>query len=408
MRLDLTQAMTRLVETPEAAPLDAALLLEEGKQRVRRRQRLVAAGCAAVAVAAVGLTAWVVRPDPAPPQPAERIVPDTGRRLALDDSGDPLDSTEVVRLRDLNRQPATNLDFDRYQGLTDDGLVLRARYSYDGDVWEAGLLDPASQRTDWLPDPGVDVGEPTPFEATADRLVYLDNRQSQTFRLLVFDRAARAWQIVSLDRPVGVDRFFGMPNAFTGPLAGADGRVYLQDPVSTVWYAASIGGGEELTPVPGLDGELLAWGGQTRATADRRGLVTLSEGGDSRVVATEPPEGCQQPVQAAFAGPRLLVSYACGGDLELWVFAGDGTPELAVAGDEFYVAAASDRYAVLAARGHTHLVDLVAGTVQVLGPMLGNDPVADVVDDLVLTGRQGPADDRDTIDEIYSVDRLPR
>jgi hypothetical protein len=308
-------------------------------------------------------------------------------------------------------QPGQTLDHDRFDGITDDGLVVRSRFTFQGDISEYGLLDPTTGSTDWLPRPTWDLGDPVPLRLSADRLVYLENRHAPDhFGLLVFDRTDRTWHRSTFDEPPGVDRFFG----FTAHL-GDDDRVYLMDPAQPVrWFSVGLDG-TGLREEPDLDGQSLAFSDIARITADLDGrVVVIRQGGEGpQVVEEELPDGCHldegwRP-DVRFAGDRAVVSLPCREGHRLTVYEPDGTPYLTLAGRLTLGGAGPERL-LLTTKRQTYSLDLdqrelFQVDVANAGGYLGG---ADVVGDLAVWGVDGPTPLKErSFDLVYKVGQLP-
>ena len=368
--------------------------------RARRTTAKLATVAAAVALAAGG---WQLAGGGREPDDIRPVAP---VHLQLDDARIS-DTNFLTSVRTVQR--GDTLDHDRFDGITADGLVVRSRYTYDGDLSEYGLLDPATGDTDWLPRPPWDLGDPVPLRLSSDRLVYLDNRHApDRFGLLTFDRATRTWQRPTFTKPPGVERFFG----FTSWL-GDDDRVYLMDPGPQLrWF--SIGPEESQSrPEPELDGQWLAFTDTARLTVDRGGrLVVTREGGsDPQVVTDGLPEGCElerdSTPTAVFAGDRPVLSLPCRTGSVTRVFDRSGELYLDVAG-EVTVGGSGPSHLLLTNEDTTYSLNLARRELyKVDGGNTGGFPGGrDVVGDLALwavDGATGP----DVFDLHYWVAHLP-
>lgn len=420
MVTQLHQALREAVEEPPTATVDLPSVMVAGVQRLHRRRvrrawvaALSVATAVAVTLASVGA---VRRPGPVQPaRPDTLRVPTTlyaegARRVAPE----VLATTRVPRL-----DPANELDYDRYDGLTTDGLVVRARHTYQGDLSEFGLLDLATGDTHWLPRPPWDLGQPRPVDFSAERLLYLDNRTAWADAVLSFNRATRTWTRVGIGKPPGTDRIFGR-QAVLGP----DDTVYLLNPAAPApgeWWSVPAARGGTPTVVQGLRGMALAWHGRDLATVDRSGRVVITTDGRARVVATTRPRGCDEPGEAdhgapaiGYSGTRLVVTYVCRGQSQVVVFGPDGRPQLGVerAGT---VAAIGGRWILLSETtghatnganvGHLVALDLEAERLVAIGmPVHGE--VAAVAGNLVLWASAGPTDGDTAYDVVFRVARL--
>jgi hypothetical protein len=318
----------------------------------------------------------------------------------------------VATRRVLWEDPANQLDYDRFDAITDDGLVARARYTYDGDISEFGLLDVETGETDWLPRPRWDLGEPAPVDLGADRLVYLDNRNYPGFSILIYDREARTWT----RNPVrfsesDVGQFFGSDFAL-----GDDGRLYLMDPDLPVhWWSVPLTGGT-IRPEPSLDKRWLAWSGSTRATSDLDGHITVTRGGQQVAEVGGPPKGCNPPDDdkplsppLLFAGSRLVATFRCSEGNQVVAYNEAGEPELTLAPSaNVWVTGADARHVLVTDNRKTYVLDLFRKKLLAIdnrGAALG-DNVGVVKAGLVLWAVDGPMEDRNTYDVVYRVARL--
>lgn len=344
------------------------------------------------------------------------MLPAAPVRLTLDDAR-PVAPEVVARTRTLQRS-GDDIDYDRLDGVTADGLVVRSRYTYEGDLSEYGLIDPATGSIDWLPRPPWDIGESQPLDLGAERLLFLDDRHAERQHLLVFDRTTGTWTYPRLHLPDGRDRFFGM----YGQL-GDDGRVYFPDVSDVVqpawgsivatrqWWSAPVTGGTARHEV-GLDGLAVTWSGDARATADRAGRIVVTDDNGSRTLAEAPPEGCRGYPTLSFAADRLLAHYLCGQRSRLVVLDASGTPELSVEASWVGVVAAGDGYALLAGAKGTYVLDLDREQLlrvdrKPASTALDLLPTPAVGHELVVWNVWGPADSRKVADIVYRAGRLP-
>lgn len=413
MMTELRQILRETVEDPPAGGIDHAAVLGAGRDRVRRRRRVGVAGAAA-AVAVV--TAAVVVPGGRPPEPAQHVLPAAPVRLTPDDAR-PVAPEVLVRTRTV-QGPGDDIDYDRIDGITEDGLVVRARYTYRGDISEYGLVDPATGSIDWLPQPAWDIGSPQPLELGADRLVFLDNRHAERHHTLVFDRTTRTWTHPRLELPDGRDRFFG-----TYGQLGDDGRVYFPDLsdeeqpdwssviATRQWWSAPVTGGTARHETA-LDGLSVTWSGTARATADAAGRILLTRDGATRTVTEAKPAGCAGLPLLTIAGNRVIAGYVCGDRSKLVVLDQGGTPEMSVGSGWFGVMAADDRRALISGETGTYVLDLDRQELLRMGDSsavfaMGLLPTPAVDGDLVAWNTSGPADSSKVSDVLYRVGRLP-
>ena len=123
-----TELHTALREAVRDAPFDETDLqavVDAGSRRLRRRAAFRIGASALVVVVAAALTSLVAaRSDPPDqdPQPARVVHLDLTQAETQD-----LDVLSSVRT--THREPINDLSYDRFAGLTTDGLVLRSRYT---------------------------------------------------------------------------------------------------------------------------------------------------------------------------------------------------------------------------------------------------------------------------------------
>jgi hypothetical protein len=408
MSTDLHAALREAVASAPFDESDLRTVIDAGTRRVRRRAAF-RVGASALVVAAVLASVVVVsdRSDPEP-RPARVVHIDLSR-------AENQDLDVLASVRTTWRNPMNELDHDRFEGLTTDGLVLRSRYTYDGNVYELGLLDPETGRTHWLPRPPV-AAETAVVELTADRLVLLANLRPSRSDLLMFDRRSETWTSSSIRPPDGIEVHVPFQLALA-----PDGRLYLGNNLEHEsgplhWWSYAVPGGGEGRPEPALAGAAVAWGDDARATADTDGRVVLSSSSGERVVAEERPAGCEPPtapdradipVSLDLAGRRPVVTYWCGDELRAitLVYDVDRGEVLQVTGaavraaDEDNVLLGADR----SGRG-VYVLDLDRLT---LARISSATPEAQVglADGLVLWNQPGPLDDKDVSDVVWKVAR---
>ena len=169
--------------------LDLVAVVAAGRRRRQRRRRWTVG--AAAAVTATALVAATLGPrlfdDPAEPEPAPptpKVVP--VEVLSLDGAVEL--PTGALRTHHAPGDNLEGLSWDRWAGVTDDGYIVRIRNVYEADTTSFGLVDPATGRTEWLPESGYDFGDPDPLRLGTDDLVFLDNRNA-TGAVAVYDRA---------------------------------------------------------------------------------------------------------------------------------------------------------------------------------------------------------------------------
>jgi hypothetical protein len=395
-----------------SAPDVGAALADLARRRRRRTTRRTVAAIAtlaAVAAAAGALTLPSGRDRTQPAQPGP--VP---TRVSLDDAV-PAKAETLERLRMTWRDPDGPLGRDRFEGLTADGLVVRARDDGTRST-EVGLVEPGSGRTSWLPPVPWELGTTYPIDLAADQLAYVDVHVGRLW-LVTFHRLEGAWSRVRVDLNDQVSsKFFG-DIARLGP----DGRVYFLNGNLTVsWWSVPLVTGGALRPEPDLDGKTVAFSDDAVATANADGEVFVERDGGTTTVADGPPPGCTAtdalPPGLSFAGTNLLVSWQCGEeDGRVSAFDTSGRPVLEVRGEgPLGVVAADPRRALMVAtaRGtepthsEAYALDLPDGRLRLLGTA-GADVSWSLHGDLALWPKLGPSDDAHTWDVIYSLIRLP-
>jgi hypothetical protein len=413
---DLRHALRDAVAGAPEDTVDLDAVVATGSRRVRRRRRVLAAAASALGVAAAVVALLVV---PGPGRDESEPVPADVVRLELD-SAQRLD-LDVLASRRTVTNPDEDLSFDRFEGLTPDGLVLRAEYAFADDDYRVGLLDPATGRTDWLPPPPGDVGEPQVAGLTTDRVVLLDNREFRSRALLVLDRATRTWTRSFIRLPGGIEAHVP-PQLRLGP----DDRLYvgnnLEGSARMHWWSFPVPAGGDPRPEPRLAGSAVAWDQDVQVTADPRGRVVRTVAGATRILSDGRPASCPAPEQSfrpdlALAGDRPVVSYWCGDGhvpATLTVVPDrSGRPAVEVPG--IVLAADQDRVLLSGSVGRSgglYLLDLDRPAARrISGPLSDTYPdnMAQVglAAGLVLWNTAGPTDDRDTHDVVWQVARLP-
>jgi hypothetical protein len=410
MSTDLHAALREAVANAPFDEPDLQAVVDAGSRRVRRRAALVIGSSALAVVAAIVITSVIVGWDRTEPDP----LPAGVLRLDLSEAeSQDLDALASVR---TTWRDEMDIDHDRFEGLTTDGLVLRSRYTYDGDMWEFGLLDPATGRTDWLPPPPV--GAEAVVELTADRLVLLGGNPGRG-TLLVFDRRSETWESADLRLPAGLEAHVPFRMGI-----GADGRLYLgstyEDESGPLnWWSYALPQGGEARREPALAGAAVAWGHGVRASAFPDGRVVLSVSGADRLVSDELPAGCEPPsdpdlaslpATLELAGDRPVVTYWCGDDAQAVtvVYDVDSGDAVQVTGAGLL---AADGGQVLLAPGAggprgTYLLDLDQVTLARIGPGV-HDAQVGLASGLVLWNNPGPADAKAVYDVLWKVARLP-
>jgi hypothetical protein len=412
----LTRASSDLVAASRPDVGDALTDLHRRRRRRTTSRVLVAAGAVAtVVVASLTLPLGREGTEPAEPEPPTQLKLEDATRAR----------PEVLAERRVTwRAPIGPPEFDRFDGLTDDGLVLRARgrtvrspeYAHLEDL-ELGLWDPSSAGTSWLPAPPWSLGPYPPLELAADRLVFVDQHRSLAW-LITFDRLEGTWSRVRVDVARAATTGFITPVGL-----GPDDRVYFLDGTSSVnWWSVPLDTGGQLRPEPELDGKWLAMSDDSLATTDTAGNVVLERHGETVTVVDEWPGLCPPPYRStsrpfpAFAGPNLVVTWECSGEGLLSVFDPSGRPTLSmrVEGPIGILAATPDRLLLTANDpgtsgefGEAFVLDLSDHSLRSLGAPGAVAWGWGLHDDLVLWPRLGPTDDNHTWDVVYSVATLP-
>ena len=410
MSTDLHAALRDAVADAPFDESDLRAVIDAGSRRLRRRTA-VRVGASALVVAAV-VAAVVVVSDRSDPEPLPAHVVHLDLRRAEHQDLDVLAS-----VRTTWRDPENDLDHDRFEGLTTDGLVLRSRYTYEGNVHELGLLDPGTGRTRWLPRPPV--APQTVVELTAGRLVLFANVSERRSDLLMFDRQSETWTSTSIRPPEDIEVHVP-PQLAIAP----DGRLYLGHNLEGEsgpmhWWSYALPEGGEGRPEPDLDGESVAWGDGVQARANIDGGVVLSTSAGERVLAEERPAGCERPtepeladipVTVRLAGTRPVVMHVCGDELRVMTLVYDVDRGEVIQIDGADVRAADEDHVLLWAdrsgRAGIYLLDLDRLTLARIGPAPHEAQVG-LTDGLVLWNQVGPLDDKDVSDAVWKVARLP-
>lgn len=424
MSTDLRTALRDAVAEPPPGRVDVAAIVEAGDRRARRRSRIVI-GAGALAVAALLVAAAVVsglgRSDP------DRLPADVVRLDLARADRVRLDALATTRTTWRDDRDEATLGWDRFDGITTDGLVLRSRYSSARGRVELGLLDPRTGSTDWLPPSPLRSWEPRAVALTAERLV-LAATAGNGHSVVVFDRVARTWRRSIVQIPYGIEVHVP-PRLVLGP----DDRLYLGSTMEGEsgplhWWSAPVDGGGTARSEADLEGLAVTWAPGTLVTADPDGQVVTTTAEGERVVSDRRPDGCESPrafpgvpVTVALAGDRAVVTYWCDSGSSdhaiplTLVYEPDGSRVVRVEGAS--VLAADDERLVLSSSSDdtvpathpgtsaTYLADLDNLTVSRIG--LGPHEAQVALDaGLVLWNSPGPADSRDVYDVVWRVGRL--
>lgn len=226
---DLQALMRANVAAPPPDHLDSNALVSAGRRRVRSRRAAVGGSAAALMVVAGAFAVTAVTGTRGSEHAGAANEPPTPHAPTLHLA----DAKQAVRGHDyrvLATNTNKNLDRDNgqyFDGVTDDGLVLfRDGPRGSQPRQRMALLDPATDKKDWLPDPQLGQAQTWPVELGADRLVLVGAVGGLKARLVahVFDRGTRRWGTVQWPSLPSVDR----PRAALAP----DGRLYVSIPAT--------------------------------------------------------------------------------------------------------------------------------------------------------------------------------
>lgn len=386
-------------------------VIEAGSRRVHRR-RVLGVATSAVALAAVVTSVLVTvdRSDRSGPEPGPARIVQLNLDQARTQKLEVLASTRTKFLPESDEG-----GYDRYEGVTPDGLVLTNRYIYPELRQELGLLNPETGRTDPLPAAPETVD--SAVQLTADRLVVWAPDTPYDSGLLTFDRATRTWSGVVIRRPAGIEAH-APPQLELAP----DGRLYLgasrEGELGPMrWWSYAPDGGDP-RPEPALTGAAVAWGSGVRATADTAGKVTLTSSSGTKTLSSRRPPGCAQPaadsdfadapITLRLAGQRPVVTYLCGDRqrMETVVYDPDRGTAHAVPGA--VVRAADPQHVLLVGQGEkgpTFVLDLATAELSRIGPSPFEGQVG-LAGGLVLRNEAGPSESKDVYDVVWNVSRL--
>jgi hypothetical protein len=215
-----------------------------------------------------------------------------------------------------------DISYDRFEGLTSDGLVCAAA---------------------------------TPIQATSTSWACSTLRQAgrtgcRLLRAMSVSPTSSSWPRTGW--------FFSTTATSAGEGEGGPLR----------WWSFPLPEGETPRTEPDFEGASLAWGDGVRVTVFQDGRVVVSTGAGDRLVADEPPVGCERladlPVMVGLAGTRPVVTSWCGDESTqpvTVVYDIEGRMAVQIAGSRFL---AADGSLVLLAggtdevRGRTYLLDL--------------------------------------------------
>lgn len=314
-----------LADEPEDG-MDLAALVVEGERRRTLRRRLAISGVAAATAASVLVAVAVTRAgtgdgDPAPADPP--IV-----RVPVLELGDVVVPDEpLLQHHDPARGDGAR---DSYDGITDDGLVVRRRAPAESGRTTFGLVDPATGATDWLPEPPQEVFRPRPLVLEADRLVFFV-QDSPRYHLLTFDRRAGTWSMEQIAAPPKVldphgpftvvvgDRLYLLQSAHHYDPECESRAENGEVPWDTcfVWSSVALADAGDHRPEPAVAGTTVgSYEGQPVVVRGHQEVV-LFDGEDERTVPLGLPDGCE-PAADSFpsptqAGDTLIVLVDCVG-----------------------------------------------------------------------------------------------
>lgn len=419
MSTELRAALREAVADAPPYDVDPRAVVRAGVRRTRRRVG-AAVGLGSLAAAALVVATVLSGPErPAPdPAPAEIDRVDIDRALPL--RIDPLTTTRTT-WRDSG--PAS-LEYDRYEGITTDGLVLRARYTNDRGHAEIGLVEPATGATDWLPPLPGRPPEVTVVELAEDRLVLAEwMHQGRTLHL--FDRGTRTWQR-------SVVHVSGSWEVHLPPVIrmGPEDRVYVGSTMEGEsaplhWWSASLEEGGQARVEPDLRGVAVAWTDDAELRATWDGRVVVSTPAGETELSDRRPDGCDEPTAfpevaptVLWAGDRPVVTYFCesGSDVPgrttvVHERHGGRVVEIAdaaaVAADASHVVLSGGTDDGAEHPGHTstYVLDLDQLTLARVGEGMHDAQVA-LAAGLLLWNTPGPDDSQDAYDVVWNVARL--
>lgn len=418
MSTELREALREAVVDAPSYDVDPHAVIRAGMRRTRRRAA-AAVGVVSLSAAALVVATVLAGPErPAPdPAPAEIDRVDIDRAVPL--RIDPL-TTVRTTWRDGGR---ASLEYDRYEGITADGLVLRTRYTNHLGHAEIGLVDPPTGETDWLPPLPGRPPEVTVVELAEDRLV-LSEWMHQGRTLHLFDRGTRTWQR-------SVVHVSGSWEVHVPPVIriGPDDRVYVGSTMEGEsaplhWWSTALGEDGQARVEPDLRGVAVAWtdDAELRATWDGR-VVVATPAGETEV-SDRRPDGCDEPTAlpevaptVMWAGDRPVVTYLCESGSEVpgrTTVVHDLVGGRAVEVPDAAAVAADDSHVVLAGGTDdgerpgdtsTYVLDVDELTVARVGKGGHDDQVA-LAAGLLLWNSAGPDDSQDAYDVVWKVARI--
>lgn len=312
-----------LTDEPEDR-LDVAAVVTQGRVRRTRRRRLIVGGVAVATAASVVAAVAVTRAGPGDGEPAPADPPIV--RVPVLEPGDALVPEDpLLQHHDPARGDGVR---DSYDGITDDGLVVRQRALTGSGHVSFGLVDPTTGETSWLPDPPQGIYRPQPLVLETDRLVFFV-QDSPRYHLLTFDRPAGAWSMDQIAAPPKVldphgpftvvvgDRLFLLQSAHHGDPECESRAESGEIPWDScfVWSSVALADAADHRPEPAAAGVSVgSYSGQLAVVRDRQEVV-WHDGETERVLPLGLPDGCEPAAdwvpRVSEAGDALVVLVDC-------------------------------------------------------------------------------------------------
>jgi hypothetical protein len=258
----------------------------------------------------------------------------------------------VLRTHHAPGDDLQGVNWDRWAGVSDDGYLLRIRNVWETDTTTFGLVDPATGRTEWLPEAGYDFGDPGPLRLGIDELVFLDNR-SGTGAVAVYDRVARRWssyaRFGAFDRTG--DRMYQL-NPITRASVDGEDRLWIKlydapgdsdagectsddDDIDFTcferWWSVPFREGGRAERVDAYDGSSLVWDGDTGVAASADGLtIRMPDGEVTAPLAAREACDLRETPAIAYSASPVVVGTPCEHGSVSVVYADDGEPLFAL------------------------------------------------------------------------------
>jgi hypothetical protein len=200
---ELQKLLHESVAAPPADALHLDDVLEGGRRRVRRRWATTAGGAALAAGTVFGAAVLVGGPglgggDSAGPAKGTEPV---GPELTTADAGNAVAGENFSVLSTTTNENLDRANGRYYRGVTPDGRIVIQDGPHGIDnaaTW--GLLDPRTDRTDWLPDPGgTPELQPDRFIDTDARWLVFASDPGEAGGFRAFDRRDGRWVEVPVD-----------------------------------------------------------------------------------------------------------------------------------------------------------------------------------------------------------------